>query len=449
VAHPAEFSGKEFLGLSAEWIGLIGTLFVIVLMLLRVPVAFSMLVVSVVGMGVLTSFHAAFHSMIGDLYRQFSSYSLSVVPLFALMGYLASYSGVGSKLFVMADKFLGHIRGGLCLAVQMACAIFGAICGSNSATIVTMGAVAYPEMKKQGYDDTLATASIASGACLASLIPPSVVLVVYGIATEVSVGKLLIAGILPGILLMLLFMLVGYILVTRNPALAPVKPRVPWSERMNILLHGGVLEVLIVFIISIGGIFVGAFTATEAGAVGAGGMMIVCLISRQLSFSVLKKSLLNASKLTAMVFLIVASATVFSRFFALSRIPTWLGVVVAGINMNKWVIFAVILFIYLIMGMLIDALAMILLSIPAFYPIVVTTLGYDPVWFGVLIVLVLSMGSITPPIGLNVFVMHGTVKNVPLYSIFRGVWPYVAAIVVCCAIMIAFPSIATFLPSLF
>lgn len=434
--------------MSGELIGLLGTLLVVVLMFLRVPVAFSMLTVAFLGIVTLIGFTPAISAIGTDLYTNFSSYTMSVVPLFGLMGYLASFSGLGSKLFNLGDKAVGHIKGGLCMAVQIACAIFGAICGSNSATVATIGSIAYPEMKKLGYDDSLSTASVASGASLSLLIPPSVTFIVYGIATEVSIGKLFISGIIPGILLMLLFMAVGYISVARNPALAPVKPKASRKERLHALIDGGVWQVLVVFFFSIGGIFFGWFTATEAGAIGAFGMMLVCLISRKLTWDVLKKSLLESAKLTATVFLLVAAATVFSRFFALSRIPAYLGTLVASLNVNKWIIFAVILLIYLLLGMFIDALAMILLTIPVFFPIVVTGLGYDPIWFGVLIVLVLSMASITPPIGLNVFVMQSVAKEVPIFTIYKGVWGYVAAIVVCCALLIAFPALATWLPGL-
>lgn len=429
-------------------IGLLGTLLVIVLMFLRVPVAFSMLTVAYFGMVVMVGFKPALSAIGTDLYTNFSSYTMSVIPLFGLMGYLASYSGLGSKLFNLGDKAVGHVKGGLCMAVQIACAIFGAICGSNSATVATIGSIAYPEMKKLGYQDSLSTASVASGASLSLLIPPSVTFIVYGIATEVSIGKLFISGILPGILLMVLFMIVGYVSVAMNPSLAPIKAKASRKERLAALTDGGVLEVLIVFFVSIGGIFFGWFTATEAGAIGATGMLLVCLFSKKLTWHVFKKSLLESAKLTATVFLLVASATVFSRFFALSRIPTFLGDLVASLDVNKWVIFAIILFIYLILGMFIDALAMILLTIPVFYPIIVTGLGYDPIWFGVLIVMVLSMASITPPIGLNVFVMQSVTKDVPIFTIYKGVWGYVAAIVVACGLLIAFPSIATFLPSL-
>lgn len=434
--------------MSGQMIGLLGTLLVIVLMFLRVPVAFSMLTVAYFGMVVMVGFKPALSAIGTDLYTNFSSYTMSVIPLFGLMGYLASYSGLGSKLFNLGDKAVGHVKGGLCMAVQIACAIFGAICGSNSATVATIGSIAYPEMKKLGYQDSLSTASVASGASLSLLIPPSVTFIVYGIATEVSIGKLFISGILPGILLMVLFMIVGYVSVALNPSLAPIKPKATRKERLAALTDGGVLEVLIVFFVSIGGIFFGWFTATEAGAIGATGMLLVCLFSKKLTWHVFKKSLLESAKLTATVFLLVASATVFSRFFALSRIPTFLGDLVASLDVNKWVIFAIILFIYLILGMFIDALAMILLTIPVFYPIIVTGLGYDPIWFGVLIVMVLSMASITPPIGLNVFVMQSVTKDVPIFTIYKGVWGYVAAIVVACGLLIAFPSIATFLPSL-
>ena len=434
--------------MSGEMIGLIGTLLVIVLMFLRVPVAFSMITVAFCGIISMIGFTPALSAIGTDLSTHFSSYTMSVIPLFGLRGYLASYSGLGSKLFNLGDKAVGHIKGGLCMAVQIACAIFGAICGSNSATVATIGSIAYPEMKKLGYDDSLSTASVASGASLSLLIPPSVTFIVYGIATEVSIGKLFISGIIPGILLMCLFMCVGYISGSRNPSLAPIKPKASRQERVKALTDGGVLEVLIVFSISIGGIFFGWFTATEAGAIGATGMLLVCLFSKKLTWNVMKKSMLESAKLTATVFLLVAAATVFSRFFALSRIPAFLGNLVAGLAVNKWIIFAVILLIYLILGMFIDALAMILLTIPVFFPIVVTGLGYDPIWFGVLIVMVLSMASITPPIGLNVFIMQSVTKDVPIFTIYKGVWGYVAAIVVACALLIAFPGLATWLPSM-
>lgn len=434
--------------MSAPLLGLIGIILVLVIMFFRVPVAFSMLVVGFLGILILKGSSAAIQILTNEMYQQFSSYTLSVVPLFALMGLLASYSGVGSKLFRMADKFSGHISGGLCIATQLACGIFGAICGSIPATIATMGTVAYPEMKKSGYDDSLSTASIASGACLSILIPPSVTFIIYGIMTEQSIGSLFISGIIPGILLMLLFMLVGYFLVKRNPALAPKKPKASWGERIKSVTNGAVLQVLLIFLLSIGGIFFGWFTATEAGAVGAGGMLLVCILSKQITWKQFVKALMDVGKLTAMVFILVAGASVFSRFFALSKIPAFLGVFLGSLTLPHWVVMAFIIVIYLILGMLIDELAMILLTVPIFFPIVVTTMGYDPLWFGVIIVMCMSIGALTPPIGMNVFVLKGAVGTVPLFTIFRGCWPYVFAMCVAVILIIAFPALASWLPSI-
>ena len=283
--------------MSAPLLGLIGIILVMVLMFLRVPVAFSMLVMGFVGILILKGPSPAIQILTNEMYLQFSSYTLSVVPLFALMGLLASYSGIGSKLFQMAGKFFGHISGGLCISTQMACGIFGAICGSIPATIATMGTVAYPEMKKAGYDDSLSTASIASGACLSVLIPPSVTFIIYGIMTEQSIGSLFISGIIPGIILMLLFMLVGFFLVKRNPALAPKQLRATWKERFKSLTNGAVLQVLLVFVLSIGGIFVGWFTATEAGAVGAAGMLLVCIVGKHITWKQFVKSLMDVGEI--------------------------------------------------------------------------------------------------------------------------------------------------------
>ena len=434
--------------MSPALIGILSIVFVIALMFLRVPVAFSMLIVAFFGMVILNSAEGAFSLLGSTLYSSFASYTMSVVPLFALMGMFAANSGVGKKLFDTANAFLGHISGGLCIAVQAACAVFGAICGSNSATVVTIGSVACPQMKRLGYDDTLATSAVASGACLASLIPPSVVFIVYGTATDVSIGKLFVAGIIPGIVMMLIFILLEYVMVKRKPELAPIKPKATWTERRKSLTNGGIIEVVVVFALSIGGVFLGWFTPTEGGAIGAAGMLIVCLISRQMTWKAFKRSVIETTKLTAMIFMLVSCATVYSRFFAMTRISTALGDFITNMSVPNWVIFAIILVIYLVMGMIIDAMAMILLTIPVFYPIICTTMGYDPIWFGVLIVLVLSMGSITPPIGLNCFVLQGVVPEVPLYTIFRGVWPYVFGMVLTAVLIMFFPQMALFLPNL-
>ena len=335
----------------------------------------------------------------------------------------------------------------MAIATQFACGAFGAICGSNTATAATMGAIALPEMRKYKYDNSLATASVGSGGVLGVLIPPSVIFIVYGMATEQSIGRLFIAGILPGILLMALYQLTIMVLTRMNPALAPAGPRFSWKERLD-SLKGGLGEVLVVFAISMGGLFAGWFTATEAGAVGAAGVLLVALIGRAINWDGFKNSLYDTTRTTAMIMLLIAGSVIFGRFMAVSRIPFELASWTASLDLPAFMVMAVILFIYLILGCFIDALAMILLTIPIFYPIAVDTLGYDPIWFGVIIVLVVAMGVITPPVGMNIYILKGVVPDIPLETMFKGVWPFLLAIIVCLVLIMIFPQIALFLPNL-
>jgi tripartite ATP-independent transporter DctM subunit len=427
-------------------IGILCLIAFLALMFIGLPVAFSMLATGIIGLIMLRSPTAAFQVVASDLFQNFSSYTLSVAPLFGLMGFLASYSGIGSSLFNAADKFIGHVRGGISSATQIACAVFGAICGSIPATIATMSSVAYPEMKKRNYAPSLSTASIAAGSSLSVLIPPSSTFIVYGIAAEESIGRLFISGIIPGLILMLLYIAAIYLVVRRNPKYAPLAPRASWKERFVSLRAGGLIEVIIIFLLSIGGMFAGWFTPTEGASVGAMGILIIGLIERKINFKKLKESLFASTKLAAMVFILIACASIFGRMFTLSGIPTMLAKFVLGLDVAPWIIVAVIIAIYFILGMFVDALSMILITIPIFYPIVVTTLGYDPVWFGVVIVLVLALGGLTPPVGMNVFVMKGYAKEVPLMTIFSGVWPFVVATLICLAIIVTFPELALFLP---
>lgn len=429
-------------------VGIIGIAAFFALLILRMPIAYAMALVGFAGFSYLVSPSAAFSMVAKEIFSTFSSHSLSVIAMFVWMGFLAFYSGIGSKLYVFAYKLIGHLPGGLAIATQAACAIFGAICGSNTATAATMGAIALPEMKKYKYDASLATASIAAGGVLGVLIPPSVIMIVYGMATEQSVGKLFMAGIVPGILLMLLYMGAIFILASRNPALAPAGPRASWKERFS-ALRGGLGEVLVVFSISIGGLFAGWFTPTEAGAVGAAGVLGVALLGRRLNWEGFKNSLLDATRTTAMIMLMVAGAIIFGRFMAVSKVPfafaNWAG----ALPLPPFAVVGIVLLIYLILGCFIDALALILLTIPIFFPIVVTALGYDPIWFGVIIVMVVAMGVITPPVGMNVYIIKGVAPDIPLEVIFKGIWPFLAALIVCLVILIAFPQIATFLPDTF
>jgi tripartite ATP-independent transporter DctM subunit len=427
--------------------GLAGVVLFLIVVFSGVPISFAMLFTGFWGLCFLRSPAAAFDIVAKDLFSTFSSYSLTVIPMFVYMGFIAFHSGIGKSLFNLSHKFVGHFRGGLAIASEAACALFGAVSGSSTAGVATIGTIAIPEMRKYNYDSSLATASIAAGASLGSLIPPSVLFIVYGIATEQSIGKLFLAGILPGILLMVLYMLTIIISCKFNPSLAPAGQRATRSEKIE-AFRGGLIEVFIVFIISLGGLFLGWFTPTEAGAVGAVCLMVITLLEKKMDWNKTMLALLDSTKLSAMIFLLIAGATIFGRFFALTRIPFDLGMWVTGMNISSFAVLMVVLLIYLILGCFIDALALMLLTIPIFYPLVVTTLGYDPIWFGVIMLLVVNMGVITPPIGLNVFVVKGVAPDVPLETIFRGVWPFLIAIVVCIIILILFPQIATVLPDM-
>jgi tripartite ATP-independent transporter DctM subunit len=427
--------------------GIIGIVLFFAFLALRVPIAFAMALVGFAGFSYLTSTSAGCSMLAQEIFSNFSAYSLSVIAMFVWMGFLAFYSGIGTRLYIFAHKLIGHFPGGLAIATQAACAVFGAICGSNTATAATMGTIALPEMKKFNYDTSLATASIAAGGVLGVLIPPSVVFIVYGMATTESIGKLFMAGIAPGILLMLAYMVVIFILTSRNPALGPAGPKASWRERIK-ALRGGLAEVLIIFIISMGGLFKGYFTPTEAGAVGAAGVLAVSLLGRRLNWDNFKKSLYETTRTTAMIMLLVAGAMIFGRFMAISRVPFELAAWAGALSFPPFIVMGIILLIYLLLGCFIDALALVLLTIPIFYPVVVNTLGYDPIWFGVIVVLVVAMGVITPPVGMNVYIIKGVAPDVPLENIFKGIWPFLAALVVCLAILIAFPRIATFLPEI-
>ena len=306
--------------MSSVAIGLLGILLLFALIAFRVPIAYAMALVGFAGFAYLTNLEAAFALVSKDLFSTFSSYSLSVIPMFVWMGFLAFYTGIGTRLYNLAYKVMGHLPGGLAIATQATCALFGAVCGSNTATAATIGAIALPEMRKYNYSPALSTASVAAGGALGVLIPPSVIFIVYGISAEQSVGKLFIAGIVPGLLLMSLYMLVVYILARRNPALAPAGEKSSWRERFQ-ALGGGLFEVLVIFAISLGGLFAGWFSPTEAGAVGVVAVMLVTLVQGKLNFELIRRSLVDTTRTTAMIMLLVAAAIIFGRFIALSRIP--------------------------------------------------------------------------------------------------------------------------------
>ncbi len=425
--------------------GLLGLAAFMLLLILRMPIAYAMALVGFVGFSFLTSVSSGFSMVAKEIYNTFSSYSLSVIVMFIWMGFLAYYSGIGTRLYVFAYKLIGHWPGGLAIATQIACGIFGAICGSNTATAATMGAIALPEMKKYHYDMSLATASIAAGGVLGVLIPPSVIFIVYGMATEQSIGKLFMAGIIPGIMLMFFYIITIWILTLRKPALGPPGPRASRQERFK-SLRGGLAEVLFIFALSMGGLFAGWFTPTEAGAVGAAGVLLVALLGKNLDAEGFKKSLFDATRTTAMIMLMIAGAMIFGRFMAISRVPFELASWAGSLPLPPVGVLAIILLIYLILGCFIDALALVLLTIPIFYPVVVNTLAYDPLWFGVIMVMVVAMGVITPPVGMNVYVIKGVAPEIPIELIFQGIWPFLIALIICLIVLIAFPVLATALP---
>ncbi len=427
--------------------GMSGVGLFFLLLIFRMPIAYAMALSGFLGFAWLVSPDAAFRVVSKDLYATFSSYSLSVIPMFIFMGFLAFYSGIGARLFTFAYRLMGHYPGGLAIATQATCALFGAVCGSNTATAATIGAIAIPEMKKYRYADTLSTASVAAGGALGVLFPPSVIFIVYGMSTEQSIGKLFMAGIIPGFLLMFAYMATIFILARRNPALGPAGPRFSWRQRIA-ALKGGIWEVCVVFSLSLGGLFAGWFTPTEAGAVGAAGVFFLTLFQGKLRWEGLKRALTDSTRTTAMIMLLVAGAVIFGRFMAVSRIPFALATWAGDLAMPPFVVMGVILLIYLVLGFFIDALALVLLTIPIFYPVVVDVLGYDPIWFGVIMVMVVAMGVITPPVGMNVYIIKGIATDVPLEKIFRGIWPFLGALIICIVLLMIFPGLVTVLPGL-
>lgn len=423
--------------------GLVGFAVLILLMFLRIPVGFVMTIVGVAGFAYLASWDAALSLFARDYFATFSSYNLTVIPLFILMGQIAHYTGISTRLFNTAHKFLGHLPGGLAIATIGACAGFSAICGSTSATAATMASVALPQMKKYRYDPALATGVVAAGGSLGILIPPSTIFIVYGVMTEQSIGKLFMAGVLPGILLAALFVLTIVIWTHLRPGLCTPAPKASWQERIASL--SGVIETFLLFILVMGGLFVGLFTPTEAAAVGAFGTIVIALVGRHLSWPNFVRSLNETTRISCMILVIVAGATVFGHFLAVTTIPAGVGGWVAGLNWPPALVIGMILITYLLLGCLMDSLAMIMLTIPVFFP-VVTTLGYDPIWFGVIIVLVAEMGVLTPPVGINVYVVAGVARDVPLQVIFKGAVHMMAALFLTALLLILFPQISLFLP---
>lgn len=426
-------------------IGIIGIVALFGLIFSKMPVGYLMAIIGMIGFGSIVSFEAALSLMARDVFSVFSSYSLTVIPLFVFMGQIAFHSGISTRLFKAAYKFVGHIPGGLAIATIGACAAFSAICGSTNATAATMGAATLPEMKRYNYKPELATGVVAAGGSLGILIPPSVVFIVYGILTEQSIGELFLAGLLPGLLLSVLFVASILIWTWFRPELGPKGPKATLREKIASL--SGLVETLVIFAIVMGGLFKGIFTPTEAGGIGAFCTLAVALIRRNLDMNGFVQALFETTRITCMILVIVAGATIFGRFMAVSRIPFDIAGWITGFDLAPAVIMFFIILVYFIGGCFIDALALIMLTIPIFFPVVME-LGYDPIWFGVVIVLVTQIGVITPPVGVNVYVVSGVARDVPLNTIFKGVVPMLIAMIIATLLLIPFPWIALYLPGL-
>lgn len=426
-------------------VGILGCIVLLALLVSSMPVAFAMAIIGLVGFAVVVTPHAALSMITTDLYTTFSSYSLTVIPLFVFMGQVAFHAGISRRLFDTAYHWLGQMPGGLAMATVGACTGFGAICGSGPATAATMASVALPEMKRYGYSMQLGTGSVAAGGSLGMLIPPSVVFICYAILTEESIGSLFIAGIVPGLMIATLFCLTIYITCKRRPEMAPPAPKASWGARVKSL--GGVSETLVLFALVMGGMFAGFFTPTEAAAVGAAGSLVIALAKGTLTWQMLARSLRETARTSCMVMIIVAGAVMFGHFLAVTRIPYELATCLAGLPLPGWMIMGFVILFYLVSGCFVDALALVLLTVPIFDP-VVRGLGYDPIWFGVIIVVVTQMGVISPPVGVCVYVVSGIARDVPLQTVFRGAMPFLVALIVAAAILVAFPQLTLFLPNL-
>src|SRR6266496_4009704 len=428
--------------MSSDTVAIIGFVSLFVLMLLRVPVGMAMGLVGVTGFGYLTSGAPALKIVGHTTARTVTDYNFAIIPLFLRMGAFATTSGMSRELFRAANAFLGHLRGGLGIATIAACGGFAAICGSSVATAATFSKVAYPEMRAFGYPQSFATGVIAAGGTLGIMIPPSTVLAVYGLITEQDVGKLFIAGVLPGVLAVAMYMITITMIGMVRPAFLPAGPRSSWKERLAGLR--GIWATLLLFAFVIGGLYGGLFTATEAA--GAGGAFIIGAARGRLSWEDIYRSLLETTRVTAAVFTVLIGAILFGYFLTVTQTPQKVTEFLTGLGLGRYGVLSLIMIMYLVLGCLMDALAMIIITVPIIFP-VIKELGFDPIWFGVIIVMTVELGLIHPPVGMNIFVIKSVVEDVKISTIFYGVLPFIVTDILRLIILIAFPIIALYLPS--
>ncbi|ARN65832.1 TPA: TRAP transporter large permease [Vibrio vulnificus] len=426
---------------------IIGFSVLIALILLRLPLAFAMGVIGFVGFWYINDYNwsAAMSMAARRIIDTGQDYGLSVIPLFILMGNFVTKAGISNELYKACNAFVGHRRGGLSMSTILACGGFSAICGSSLATSATMSKVAMPPMRKYGYSDGLASASIAAGGTLGILIPPSVMLVIYGLLTETSIRELFAAGFLPGLLGIVLYLLAVQWVVSRKPESAPPGERVSWKGRLIALK--GIFSTLLLFVIVMGGIYIGAFTPTEAAGIGACGAFALAGVRGKLNYAVLREILIDTAKTSASLFAVVISALILSNFVNRAGLPTALVELIQTANVTPMMALGLILVIYIILGCVFESMSMMLLTVPIFYPVIVE-LGFDPIWFGIIVVVVTEISLITPPVGLNVFVLSGLIKDINTATIFRGVLPFWVADMVRLALIVLVPAIALYLPNM-
>ncbi|PIC55989.1 C4-dicarboxylate ABC transporter permease [Sporosarcina sp. P12(2017)] len=423
-------------------LAVLGILTLFLFMFLRMPISFTMFIVGFIGLIVAVSPKAAFNVLSADLWNQFSSYSLSVIPLYILMGEIVFRTGITEKMFESAYKWVGHFRGGMASTTILASAGFASICGSNSATAATMGTMALPELDKYKYDKALSTGSVATGGTLGIIIPPSTVLIVLALQMEVSVRELFVASIIPGIFLTTLLIATVVYLCVKSPTLGPAGEKSSMKDRLLSLV--GVIPVAGLFVFVIGGLFFGFFTPTESGAFGAFGAIVISLVMGKMTKGNFLEAMAGTLRSSAMVLMLVVGAMVFGRFLTVTRLPYAVAEWVTNLPVAPIFVLIAILIVYVIGGSIMDALGFLIISIPIFYPTVIA-LGYDPIWFAVLLCVVTSMGAITPPVGVNVFVVQGLTKETPITTVFKGASYFLVAYIAFIALLITFPQIILFL----
>ena len=423
--------------------GVIGFSLMIGLVLLSINVSFAIIISGFVGLLLVMPMDQVLSSIATITFERATAYDFTVIPLFMLMSSFIAFTDIGSEAYDMAKAWLGQYRGGLAMATVGACGLFAACTGTSMAGAIAMGKISYPEMKRFGYDPRLSLGSIASGATLGIMIPPSMGFILVGILTQISIGKLFVAGILPGLLQIVVYIITIYIICRIKPSWGPAAART--NFRQKVVSFRLTWPVIILFLLIIGGMYGGIFSATEAGAIGAFGAFVVALGKRQMNRQNFFASLLDAAQTTGMIFCIVAGAFIFKQFLAITRIPFEFSSWIAAVGLNKYIILTLLIVVYIIMGCIFDIYAIIVMTVPIIFP-TMAALGFDLIWFGVVMVKMMEMGDYSPPFGFNLFALSGTIKEIPITQLYRGVAPFIVSDVIQVILLTAFPVIATFLP---